>query len=215
MDPDLPPDCPICKARTAPLIAVGGVSYFACNRCEARCMAPAARPTAEEEAAQYGFHQNEIGDPRYRGFLSRLADPLLAVLPPAQSGLDFGCGPGPALAAMMREAGHRMAVWDPIFAPDRTVLDTRYDFITCTETAEHFHAPRAEFARMAGLLNPGGLLAVMTSFAPTDDRFEGWHYRKDPTHVVFYRPATFRWIAGQHGMTCTIPCPNVVFLRAP
>ena len=31
-----------------------------------------------------------------------------------------GCGPGPALAEMLREAGHTVATYDPLFAPDLT-----------------------------------------------------------------------------------------------
>ena len=41
----------------------------------------------------------------------------------------------------------------------------------------------------ARLVRPGGWLAVMTCFQTDDARFAGWHYRKDPTHVVFYREA--------------------------
>ena len=33
-------------------------------------------------------------------------EPLLARLGPASHGLDYGCGPGPALATMLREEGH-------------------------------------------------------------------------------------------------------------
>lgn len=200
-------------ATAAPLVTDKGAAYFACPACEARFMDPAQRPTRAEEAAHYAHHQNRVDDPRYRAFLSRLADPLLAVLGAQRFGLDYGCGPGPALAAMLTEAGHRVALWDPIYAPDRAVLDSRYDFITCTETAEHFHDPAAEFARMAGMLRPGGWLGVMTSFAPEDALFAGWHYRKDPTHVVFYRAVTLGTIARRLGMTCTIARPNVALMR--
>ena len=124
-------------------------------------------------------------------------------------------GPGPALAAMLREAGHEVEVSDPFFAPDATMLQGAYGFITCTETAEHFHRPGEEFARLASMLRPGGILAVMTMFQTDDARFEAWHYRLDPTHVVFYRAETFGVIAARLGLVCDIVAKDVAFLTRP
>src|SRR5690606_29451105 len=61
----------------------------------------------------------------------------------------------------------------------------------------------------------GGLLAVMTSFQTDDNHFANWYYRRDPTHVVFYRESTFHYLAQQYQYTCKIPCQNVVFLQKP
>ncbi|HEX2255546.1 MAG TPA: class I SAM-dependent methyltransferase [Afifellaceae bacterium] len=136
-------------------------------------------------------------------------------MPPGRCGLDYGCGPGPALAAMLREAGHRMAVYDPCFRPDRAPLRQTYDFITCTEAAEHFHRPADEFDRLDGLLRPGGWLALMTCFQTDDARFAGWHYRRDPTHVVFYREETLHRIVAERGWTCEIPAKDIALMRKP
>ncbi len=62
---------------------------------------------------------------------------------------------------------------------------------------------------------PGGTLAVMTMFQTDDARFETWHYRLDPTHVVFYRPETFTRLAHQLGLGCEIIRKDVVFLTRP
>ncbi len=167
----------------------------------------------EAEHAQYRLHENHPADPGYRRFLSKLADPLILRLKSESSGLDYGCGPGSALAAMLGEAGHRVALYDPLFAPDRTVLEGRYDFITCTETAEHFHDPQREFATLAGLLKPGGWLGVMTCFQTDDAAFSRWHYRLDPTHVVFYREATLRHIAARLELEIDIPVKDVALMR--
>ncbi|MDA1381669.1 methyltransferase domain-containing protein [Plesiomonas shigelloides subsp. oncorhynchi] len=56
--------------------------------------------------------------------------------------MDFGCGPGPLLAQMLEEAGFRMHKYDPYFHPERATLAREYDFVTCTEVAEHFMPPR-------------------------------------------------------------------------
>ena len=101
------------------------------------------------------------------------------------------------------------------FATDRSALARTYDFVTCTETVEHFHRPEAEFKRLSGLLKPGGLLAVMTIFQTDDARFENWRYRHDPTHVVFYREHTFAILAQNLEMQCEIIARDVVFFSKP
>ncbi len=220
--PDMPPmvsaasrACPVCAARAEHFLSIEESDYFRCPACEARFLDPARHPAREAEYAHYLHHENDAGDHRYRRFLSKLADPLLDRLRPGSTGLDYGCGPGPALAAMLREAGHEMALYDPFFAPDPTALGGLYDFVTCTEVAEHFHDPAGEFDLLRGLVRPGGWLALMTCFQTEDARFAGWHYRKDPTHVVFYREATFRHLAAAWGWSCVVPVKDVVLLQRP
>ena len=191
------------------------MDYLRCDQCHATLLSAAHLPSHETQLQKYQQHQNDPHDARYREFLNRLAAPLLAVLPPKQLGLDFGCGPGPALADMLAGAGHVMHLYDPFFFPDSAVLDQQFDFVTCTEVAEHFHQPHAEFTRLVALVKPGGLLALMTNFQTDDSRFADWHYRRDPTHVTFYKQETFDFIAADFGWTCEIPCKNVVFLRKP
>jgi 2-polyprenyl-3-methyl-5-hydroxy-6-metoxy-1,4-benzoquinol methylase len=194
---------------------VGAQNYWRCETCEARFLDPRHFLAPEDERAHYAQHENTIDDPGYRRFLAKLATPLLERLAPASRGLDYGCGPGPALAAMLREAGHEVALYDPFFHPDPAALSQSYDFITCTETAEHFHHPADEFDRLERMLAPGGWLAVMTSFQTDDARFATWHYRRDPTHVVFYREVTFRVIAAQRGWSCEVPAKDVALMRKP
>jgi SAM-dependent methyltransferase len=210
-----PPACPVCRAPSLPLLRVDGRDYWRCPHCEARFLDPRQLPSAEVERAHYLLHENDPADLRYRRFLARLADPLLARLMPASSGLDYGCGPGPALAAMLEEEGHTVALYDPFFHPDEAALRRSYDFVTCSEVLEHFHRPALELDHLDSLLRPGGWLAVMTCFQTDDARFAAWHYRRDPTHVVFWRAATFEAVAALRGWQCLIPCKDVALLRKP
>lgn len=205
--------CPVCLGPGGSFMHVEGRDYGRCDTCGARYVARADLPSRDVEAAQYALHRNEVDDPGYRRFLARLAGPLMARLGPASRGLDYGCGPGPALAVMLRAAGHEVALYDPFFAPDPAPLAGSYDFVTCTEVAEHFHAPAAEFDRLAGLLAPGGWLAVMTCFQTDDARFAKWQYRRDPTHVVFYREETLHHIARERGLQCEVTCKDVALMR--
>ncbi len=106
-------------------------------------------------------------------------------------GLDFGCGPGPALDALVREArpDSRVALYDIFYYPDETVLEDdsnkkeengsstatsgkqqgrgragnrgKYDFITMTEVIEHLHDVRRVLCRLWPLLKDDGGLLVI------------------------------------------------------
>lgn len=206
--------CRVCaQGDLFPFQSVGGRDYWRCPLCEATLLDAAQLPDDTAERAEYARHENATGDAGYRRHLARLLDPLLPKLAPASRGLDYGCGPGPALAAMLREAGHDVALYDPFFHPDDAALQRDYDFVVCTEVVEHFHRPAAEFARLHALLRPGGWLGILTCFQTDDARFAGWHYRRDPTHVAFYREATFHCLAARHGWHCEIPAKDVALMQ--
>jgi len=116
---------------------------------------------------------------------------------------------------MMEARGFRMRTYDPFFAPDEDALRGRYDFVTCSETAEHFHHPAEEFGRLDGLLRPGGWLGVMTEMLDAARDFGTWRYARDPTHVCFYHADTMRWIADAHGWRMEAPTRNVVLFHKP
>lgn len=206
--------CIVCENLSAFFfVRVGDLSYVRCTICRAIYLDEQHRLSVEEEYARYCQHQNDPHDPAYRRFLSKLSDPLLKKLTPGAKGLDFGCGPGPALAYMMRESGHRICLFDPFFFPDPQPLNDTYDFITCTETIEHLHCPAETFTHFNKMLRPGGWLAIMTCFLTDDHHFATWHYRRDPTHVVFYRKATLRHIASSFGWSCEIPVKDVALMQ--
>ncbi|MEM8687400.1 MAG: class I SAM-dependent methyltransferase [Pseudomonadota bacterium] len=206
--------CTVCRASTLSVFQeIDGKTYWRCATCHATLLDPAHHLGAAEERSHYLLHENRVEDSDYRTFLSKLAGPVLAELSPASEGLDYGCGPGPALAAMLGEAGHAMRLYDPFFHPDKTALVHAYDFVTCSETAEHFHRPAEEFDRLDSLVRPGGLLAIMTCFQTDDTRFAKWHYRQDPTHVVFYRAETYAVLAQQRGWHYNSPAKDVALLR--
>jgi SAM-dependent methyltransferase len=209
-------NCPLCLGnRLRRFAEIGSSRFFRCGQCGLVFRPPEQRPDADAERAHYGTHENDPADPRYRAFLDRLAAPLARRLRPGAEGLDYGSGPGPALPAMLEERGFRTAVYDPFFAPGEEALARAYDFVTCTETAEHFHAPAAEWARLDRLLRPGGWLGVMTGTPRDTAAFAQWRYARDPTHVCFYAPATMRWIAGRFGWEPFAPARDVTLFRKP
>ena len=208
--------CIVCELSTCvSFLSVDERDYWRCPECLATFVDPSQLPSAEIELAQYKLHRNDPNDAGYRVFLDRVAQPLLSRLSAGSRGLDFGCGPGPVLAAMLGDAGHVVALFDPFFYPDPEVLNDTYDFITCTEVAEHFHRPAQAFNQLDGMLKPGGWLAVMTTLQVDDAGFANWHYRRDPTHVVFYRQVTLQTIARRFGWDYVYAGQNASLMFKP
>ncbi len=206
--------CPLCAMTTTHQIEHAcGRHYFVCDTCALVHVAREQRLGRDREVAHYGTHENSPNDPHYRGFLDRLLLPLVDRLSPGAHGLDFGSGPGPTLSVMFEERGFPMHIYDPFFAPDTSVLQRQFDFVSCSETVEHFFDPAAEFARFDRLVRPGGWLAIMTMMRPELSVFREWHYPRDPTHVCFYGLDTMRWIANKHAWQLEIPRANVALFR--
>ena len=206
--------CPLCLAEhSQPFHRDKQREYLRCGVCmlvfvtESRHLSPAA------EKALYDLHQNQTDDPGYWRFLSRLATPLFARLPPAANGLDYGCGPGPALAEILRAAGHTVQLFDPIYANDLEHLNNTYQFITCTEVVEHFRQPRQEFDRLFGMLQADGWLAIMTKLVIDADAFSRWHYKNDPTHIAFFSQPTFAWLARHYDCRVEFVGKDVIILQ--
>lgn len=189
------------------------MQYHRCQTCEATLLDTAHLPSALAERRHYASHENDSADPAYRRFVAKLVDPLAERLEAGMRGLDYGSGPGPVAAAMLRERGLEVRLYDPFFFADEEALGETYDFIVCAEVAEHFHAPAAEFERLDRLLRRGGWLGIMTCFQTDDEAFARWHYRRDPTHVTFYRESTLRKIAERFGWACEIPQKDVALMR--
>ena len=206
--------CPLCNATGGtPFFTDNRRDYLRCVQCALVYVPRAFYLSAAAERAEYDKHQNDVDDPGYRAFLSRLFEPLKASLSPASSGLDFGCGPGPALAKMLREAGYPVAVYDPFYAADTAVLQHSYDFITATEVVEHMHKPGDDLSRLWNMLRPGGTLAVMTKLVLDAAAFTTWHYKNDPTHVCFFSRETWQWWARKNAAELRFEGADVIFLR--
>ena len=190
-------------------------SYVQCDNCRLVFVPEAFHLNATDEKKRYDSHRNHSGDPGYRAFLARLMEPLLPLLSAGDRGLDYGSGPGPTLSTMFEEHGHPMSCYDVYYAPHRSVLDERYDFITCSETMEHFRQPAREWRRFMTMLRPGGRLGIMTRMRDGVTSFDSWYYKNDPTHVGFYSRATFQWLAGKHDLEVEFHGDSVALFQCP
>ena len=185
--------CVVCKNKSIEVFKIiERKKYWKCSICFAKFLDKSHYLDSNSEKNRYLEHNNNIDDPSYRKFLSKLSIPLEKKL----SAND----------------GYQINLYDPFFFPDKSVLEKKYNFITCTETVEHFFDPYQEFKLLDNLLLDNAWLGIMTCFLTKESQFENWYYRKDPTHVVFYAEETFHIIAEQRNWTCEIPTKDIVLL---
>jgi hypothetical protein len=188
--------CPLCNSKDPEEYCRDEQRrYLRCGICTLVFVPAGQHLSPGDEKKRYDLHRNVPDDRGYAAFLRRMVDLLQKRLAPGSAGLDFGSGPEPLLATMFRVAGHTMAIYDRFYEPVPAVLERQYDFITATEVVEHLHDPKTELNRLWDRLRPGGWLGIMTRPAAERGAFPAWHYKNDLTHVCFYSPATFEWLA--------------------
>ena len=175
-------------------------AYFSCAQCDLIFMEPEQRLGPLEEKARYDQHENEP-TAGYNAFFEPLVKSIQeyfasAQLPPDQlTVLDYGSGPTELLSKIMTGKGFKTFNYDLYYNPNQEQLRRTYHVITCTEVWEHLYEPRRDIERILRLLKAGGVLGVMTSTHKGEAAFHDWHYRRDPTHVVFFSEKTMNWIA--------------------
>ncbi len=208
--------CPLCNCDNSQKFYEGEKRvYLHCRECDLVFVPSRFFITKEAEKAKYDNHRNTPENSGYCRFLERLIRPLEHNIPKGSHGLDFGSGPGPTLSLLMERRGYTMDIYDPFYAPDRTLLEKRYDFITATEVIEHLHRPREEIQRLYSMLHPGCPLGIMTAFRPRKEAFGEWYYKRDLTHIRFFTAQTFNWIADFLEAKLSIPESGVVLLKKP
>ena len=206
--------CTVCKNKKIKFfLNVKGLDYWQCSLCKATMLDPIQFISSNKEKKHYLKHNNEINDTRYRIFLSNLIEPLKDKISVDDMGLDYGCGYAPALADILKKDGFNVELYDPFFFKNENIFCRKFNFITCSEVVEHFFKPYEEFNKIDSLLATNSWLAIMTSFMTEDYLFKNWHYRRDPTHVVFYKKITFKIIANQRDWKINFPSKNIVLFN--
>ncbi len=206
--------CTVCKSNKIKFfLNVKNLDYWQCSFCKATMLDPIQFISSNKEKKHYLKHNNQINDTRYRKFLLNLIEPLKEKISTNDIGLDYGCGYAPALADILRKNGFHVELYDPFFFKNDNVFFRKFNFITCSEVVEHFFKPYEEFNKIDGLLSRNSWFAIMTSFMTEDYLFKNWYYRRDPTHVVFYKKNTFKVIANQRNWGINFPSKNIVFFH--
>ena len=208
--------CPLCEHSHISLYSQDKRrEYYQCSACDLVFVLRDQLISLQQEKSIYDSHENDIEDLGYQKFLSRAADPLLQQLQRPSCGIDFGCGPGPALANMLTKRGHNVALYDIFYYPESQVLNKQYDFVTCTEVIEHVANPQKVWQQLLGMLKPDSVLVVMTKLVIDQERFKNWHYKNDITHINFFSRTTFELLAKTSGLTLTFYGNDVMLFKKP
>jgi len=189
--------CPLCETELTQAL---DAYFFRCSNCFALVKNREFYLSPEQEKARYELHQNDVNDHGYQRFAAPLTKYVQQNFFPSHKGLDFGSGTGSVISKTLLDRGFNIVQYDPLFAPDETLLNTTYEYIVSCEVFEHFHYPNNEMNRLTKMLKPNGQLLIYTLlYEPTID-FATWHYRNDPTHVFIYTTKTMEYIAKNFGL---------------
>ena len=216
MDNNIEP-CPLCGADNIRPIQGERRSFQHCPVCDLIFEPSAYHLSEEEERHRYSQHNNSPDNPGYVKLLSEVLDLIKRFGPEEGEGasvLDYGCGPGPVLVDMCRQAGYDAYGYDPYFAKELPPKE-HFDVLSAVEVWEHFRSPAADIRSLLSLLAPNGLLVVRTLFHKGADDFPTWWYNKDDTHLAFYSQNTMDWIADHFHLTPVFTDGEKFFLFKP
>ncbi|RMA58575.1 class I SAM-dependent methyltransferase [Ulvibacter antarcticus] len=195
-------NCPLCNSeRTKEYANWAEILYIQCEHCLLVFKNIQHFPTEKAEKERYLLHENDVNDLNFQKFVSPIVNRIAEAEPKNHKGLDFGAGTGPVITKLLQDQGYEISLYDPFFYPDKSVLDTTFDFIICCEVMEHFHHPAKEFSLLRKLLKPQGNLYCKTQFLPKRSQFETWWYKNDNTHVAFYSEENLMWIKKEFGFS--------------
>ena len=207
-------NCPLCLHSESAMFHLDPLrTYYRCSRCRLIFVDSKYLPTPDQEKERYQQHKNDSEDGGYVEFMYTFIHPLTKRITKNCSGLDYGSGPTPVLANLLEKEGYKISIYDPFFSNNTKVLSNTYNYLTCVETAEHFHQPAQDWKTMIGLVKKGGWLGVKTSMFYENINFSSWHYKRDFTHVCFYSEETFRWIAAKYELQLQVEDGSTVFFK--
>ncbi len=192
--------CVLCSSETVfPLkfLKPAKREFLRCPECDLIFVPEKYHLKPDEEVARYRMHRNTLSNEGYVGmFLEKIAL-VQKYCPGVTSVLDYGCGPSPVLAELLRMNGFSCDIYDPYFFPE--FPEGSYDLVISTEVFEHLRNIKTELHMIRKLIKPGGYLAAMTSLHDDVGDFQNWWYASDPTHISFFGVRTFEWVAKENG----------------
>lgn len=191
--------CSLCGDTTRPYMIFQDRSFVRCINCKAILLSTEYYLTSEAEKSRYELHNNDVQDKGYIEFVTPIVDQIKVDFDNSNYGLDFGCGTGPVISSELEKSGYDLELYDPYFEPSRVPLKKKYDFIVCCEVMEHFQNSYKEFKLLKSLLKKEARLYCKTEIFRDEIDFSEWHYKNDPTHVIFYHPDTLGYIQSKFG----------------
>ncbi len=193
--------CPLCHHPSTKFYDGNNGLYYQCSYCKSVFLDKAYRTSQHIEKERYLNHNNDVRDIGYQQFVSPITSAVMTNQATEDQGLDFGAGPGPVIAKILKDNHFNIELYDPLFHHNSERLKQTYDFIVCCEVMEHFYYPDKEFSLLKQLLKNNGRLYCMTDMYHEDIDFHNWYYKKDATHVFFYHQQALNYIKQKFGFS--------------
>lgn len=197
------PSCKICSDNTEKIYdSQYNNTYYRCRNCGFIFLESGKILPPDQEKKEYYTHNNNFENEGYVNMFREFIDKAVrAHKSRIKTALDFGSGPGPVLAELLRREGFKTDIYDKFFSPEKAYENKKYDLITATEVFEHLTDPLPTLKLLKSLLNKNGIIAIMTLFHQNDtEEFKKWWYRHDSTHIAFYTPKTIEFMAKSSGL---------------
>lgn len=174
--------------------------FFYCKHCELVFLDEQFYVSRENEKKQYNQHNNSLENEGYVNMFEEYLDFTLEKQS-IKTALDFGSGPTPVLAQLLKRRNLHVDCYDKFYQPQKIYENKQYDLITSTEVFEHLQNPKEVLNLLKMHLKPNGIIAIMTLFHTNkQEDFLKWWYRRDPTHITFFTPKTFEVLAYECGL---------------
>ncbi len=168
------------------------LSYH-CLKCEVIFKDPSSHVSSELEQQQYAQHNNSLENSGYVQMFESFLE-FVELKDSVQRVLDFGSGPTPVFATILRRRGLEVEIYDKYYATNP--IEGVFDLIVSTEVFEHLDDPVGVLKRLKSHLGADARVAIMTQFHKgTKEFYLDWWYRRDPTHITFFTPKTFEILA--------------------
>ena len=195
-------NCPLCGSPDTENLLTGSdlTLYHQCSACGYIFRDRAFCLSETEEKKRYLLHNNSPSNQGYIKWINKFLDFIFSEpLPEGSRILDFGSGPEPVMAQIMKESGYDVFTEDPFFSPERP--GGFFHLITSLEVFEHLSKPSDTLYYLASRLSAGGRLCISTEFLPSNpEAFDAWTYRHDETHIGFFSERGLTEAAGRAGL---------------
>ncbi len=181
--------CPLCEALDSRDVGSDKRrQFFLCNSCGLIFVPNAFHPTPEQAKQRYDLHDNTESNQGYVRFLTQVAEIIDASVAPTARILDYGCGKGAILTALLQQRGKQCDPFDPLYdfqLPGKNIRKP-YDAIVLCEVIEHCSDVRCTLREIGQLLDERGVVLVRTQCYPAIQNMARWWYAQDLTHVNFF-----------------------------
>ncbi len=185
--------CPFCQDKKSVIFEkIGSKTYYHCDPCGLVFLSRSELISSLEEKERYENHDNSEENGHYIKYLNTTVEKICSIVPKGATGLDFGCGKSLLTEKLLTQQGFFVSSFDVFFHPTEEVFKKKYEFILLSEVIEHLREPHEEIRRIKSLLNANGFLFIKTKLLSNEIQdFRNWYYRRDKTHIQFFREQTF------------------------